>query len=224
MTNSSTGTLHRGTLISATEPRSNDQPSSSPIPHTYVSGPNEPRSLADEPGTWVEVHVAAPIQLVWEIVTDIDAPAAFSDEFQGGTWIGDGRGLGAAFVGRNRHPMIGEWEVTSYVHVFEVGRVFGWATVDSANPGSHWQFTLSPADDEKEDSDDGKRANADDVKGSGTMLRYAMSLGPGPSGITMAITAMPDKEQRILERRLAEHHANMIRTVDGIKQFAEAES
>jgi hypothetical protein len=32
---------------------------------------------------------------------------------------------------------------------------------------------------------------------------------------------MPDKEERIIERRLEEHRANMQATVDGIKALAE---
>jgi hypothetical protein len=59
-------------------------------------------------------------------------------------------------------------------------------------------------------------------EGSGTRLRYSMSMGPGPSGISIAIEAMPDKEPRILLRRLGEHHANMTRTVEGIASLAAA--
>jgi hypothetical protein len=52
-------------------------------------------------------------------------------------------------------------------------------------------------------------------------LRYSMSIGPGPSGISLAIEAMPELESRILRRRILEHHANMTRTVEGIKSMAE---
>jgi len=48
--------------------------------------------------------------------------------------------------------------------------------------------------------------------------------GPGPLGISVAIEAMPDKEPRILQRRILEHHVNMMRTVEGIKTIAEATS
>ena len=172
------------------------------IPLTYGSGPSEPLCLADEPGTWAQITIEAPPERVWEIVSDVDTPAAFSEEFVGATWVDGGPHLGASFLGRNRHPAIGEWEVASFVDVYDEGRAFGWATVDADNPGSRWRFTLAP---------DGKC----------TTLRFSVSIGPGPSGITMAITAMPDKEPRILHRRLAEHHANMVRTVDGIKHLAE---
>ena len=172
------------------------------VPRSFGSGPSDPLRLADQPGTWVEVDIAAPSSQVWAIVTDIDLPARFSDEFLGAGWTGDGPRLGASFIGRNRHAAIGEWEVESFVDVYDEGRSFGWATVDAADPGSRWRFDLVPA-------------------GSLTSLRFSMSIGPGPSGISMAIEAMPDKEPRILRRRILEHHANMVRTVEGIKAIVE---
>jgi len=172
------------------------------VPRTFGSGPSDPLRLTDEPGTWVEVEVDAPPERVWTVVTDIDAPAQFSDEFLGARWVAGGPAPGASFVGRSRHPSIGEWEVESFVHLYEEGRSFGWATVDRSNPGSRWRFDLEAA-------------------GSGTRLRFSMSMGPGPSGISIAIEAMPDKEPRILHRRVSEHHANMARTVEGLKAIAE---
>lgn len=157
--------------------------------------------LADEPGTWVEVDIPASPEVVWTFVTDIDLPARFSDEFQGATWV-DAARPSACFVGRNRHPAIGEWEVESYVDVYDEGHSFGWATVDRLNPGSRWRFDVEPHE-------------------GATRLRFSMSMGPGPSGISIAIEAMPDKEPRILHRRVSEHHANMIRTAEGIKAIIE---
>lgn len=174
------------------------------VPITYVAGPSEPMCLADQPGTLVEIVVAAPPERVWELVTDLDTPARFSSEYLGGRWVdGDGPALGGSFVGRNRHPAIGEWEVASFVDVHDDGRAFGWATIDATNPGSRWRFDVTPGAD------------------GTTLLRYSMSMGPGPSGITRAITAMPEKEPRILQRRIAEHHTNMRRTVEGIAALAE---
>lgn len=172
------------------------------VPRTYASGPSDPVRLADEPGTWVKVGIDASPDEVWARVTDIDLPAQFSDEFQGASWAGEGPMLGACFIGRNLHPAIGEWEVESFVDVFEAGRSFGWATIEPSNPGSRWRFDVEPVD-------------------GATRLRFSMSIGPGPSGISMAIASMPDKEARILARRLREHHANMVRTVEGIKATIE---
>jgi hypothetical protein len=48
-----------------------------------------------------------------------------------------------------------------------------------------------------------------------------MQMGPGESGISELVAQMPDKEHRILRRRLAEHQANMTATLAGIKDRAE---
>lgn len=178
-----------------------EQPSTD-FPRTFRAGPSNPVCLADQPGTWVEIDVDAPVDQVWSLVTDIDLPARFSEELQGASWIDAGPAQGARFVGRNQHPAIGEWEVECFVEVWEEGRSFAWANGEEANPGARWRFDLEP-------------------NGRGTRLRFSMSMGPGPSGISMAIEAMPDKEPRILHRRVGEHHANMARTVEGIRDLAE---
>ena len=46
-------------------------------------------------------------------------------------------------------------------------------------------------------------------------------IGPGRSGTSRAIEMNPDKEARVLRRRLGEVQANMERTVQGIKTLAE---
>lgn len=179
-----------------------EQQPSGDIPRTFRAGPSDPVCLADQPGTWVGVDIAAPVARVWELVTDLDLPARFSEEFQGASWLDDGPTVGARFVGRNQHPAIGEWEVECFVEVFEEQRSFGWGTSDRSNPGARWRFDLEPSE-------------------VGTRLRFSLSLGPGPSGITAAIEAMPEKEARILQRRVGEHHANMTRTVEGIRDVAQ---
>ena len=49
-----------------------------------------------------------------------------------------------------------------------------------------------------------------------------VALGPGPSGTTMAIDSMPDKESRIISRRIEGQFANMQRTVEGVKRIVDA--
>ncbi len=173
------------------------------VVRTYRSGPSDPPAFDDGPGTWVETSIAATPDVVWAAVTDLDLPARFSGEFLGATWTGDGPALGASFIGRNHHPAVGEWEVESFVDAYEHERVFGWATSDIDDPGAQWRFRLEPS-------------------GEGTSLRFEVTLGPGPSGTTMAIASMPDKESRIIHRRIGELHANMSRTVEGIRQMLES--
>ena len=157
---------------------------------------------ADGPSVQVEVLVEAPAQRVWELVTDIGLPARFSAELVGATWVDEGPRLHARFVGRSRHEALGEWETTSTVCRFEPQRAFGWAVSDPAHPSASWWFELD------EDPD-------------GVRLRQGARMGPGRSGLSPAIERMPDKEERIIARRLREFEANMLATVEGIKRLAE---
>jgi len=168
--------------------------------HTWQSGPSDPPQLANGPGTVVEVDIRAKPAVVWDLVTDINFGAAFSEEFVGARWAEgvDGPALGAHFIGSNIHPAIGEWDVNCYVHRFKENAQFGWVTSDPNNPGAQWCFELAS------------------IAGA-TRLRYSLVLGPGPSGISRAIEAMPEKEPKILQRRVTEHRGNMQQVVDAIR-------
>ena len=174
---------------------------------TWESGPSDPPRHADGPGTVVEVDIKAPIETVWRYMTDISFGAEFSEEFTGARWGEgcDGPADGATFIGANTHPAIGEWEVPCFVDRCREPNEFGWVTSDPDNPGARWRF------------------EAASIAGA-TRLRYSVVLGPGPSGITAAIESMPDKEPRILARRIGEHRANMTKVVEGIKAAAEADA
>jgi len=157
---------------------------------------------ADSPAAEVEVLVHASVDRVWALTTDIDLPARFSSEFQGAEWLDVGPAVGARFKGRSEHAAIGKWETTCVVTRYEENRVFEWAVGEAHNPSARWRFQIEPVDD-------------------GVLLRQWCQIGPGPSGLTPAIEAMPDKEERIVARRLDEFRANMQATVEGIKQVAE---
>jgi hypothetical protein len=154
---------------------------------------------ADGPTVEVTQRVEAPSDDVWLLVSDINLPARFSSEFAGAEWIGGAQGaaLGACFEGHNQHDAIGSWTTTSTIVECEPGRTFAWAVGDVDNPSAMWRFDLEP-------------------DGAGTQVTFAARIGPGPSGLTPAIVAMPDKEERIIERRLAEFRRNMEATLDGI--------
>ncbi len=159
---------------------------------------------SDCPSTAAELVVSAPPSVVWPLICDIQMPARFSSEFQGGQWLGDATCpvLGARFTGRNHHPARGEWETVSTICAYEPERLLGWAVGDTDCPAATWRFTLAP-------------------EGDGTRITQWMQMGPGESGISELIKQMPDKESRILQRRLAEHHANMTATLEGIRRLAE---
>jgi len=161
-----------------------------------------PAVHADGPGVTVEVDVAAPSHIVWPFVSDIDLPGRFSDEFQGAEWLDPEPAVGARFEGRNKRDDLGEWSVVCTLVDYEPERVFAWHAGDVDDPAAQWRFELDPM------------ANA-------TRLRFAMTLGPGPSGLTAAIDAMPDKEAAIVASRQKHQTANMRRTIEGIKDLAE---
>ena len=172
---------------------------------TFESGPAEPMRFEDGPGVVAEVDIDAAPAAVWPLVSDINLPARFSSEFLGAEWESDDRGVGAVFRGRNQHRAVGEWSVPCIVDAYDERRAFGWRTSDANHPGARWRFDLEPA-------------------GGSTRLRFTYVMGPGPSGTTMALTANPGKETRVLRRRLDEVQANMQRTVEGIKARAEGAS
>lgn len=156
---------------------------------------------SDCPTVEVEVTVLASAERVWQLVSDIELPSRFSAEFRGAQWI-DEPGVGSRFVGRNEHPALGAWETTSWVTRHEPMRRFEWAVSDPHHPSASWWFAI----DEGEDC---------------VRLRHGGRMGPAPSGLSIAIEAMPEKEERIVARRLEEWRASMQATVEGIKALAE---
>jgi uncharacterized protein YndB with AHSA1/START domain len=168
----------------------------------------EPEELryADGPSAEVEIFIAAPAEKVWALITDITLPARFSSEFRGADWLhgATGPATGASFTGHNEHPAIGSWSTTSFIVECEPYRVLAWSVSDVAQPSAQWRFTLDPVE-------------------GGTRLTQWMRIGPGRSGLSPAIDAMPDKESKIIRRRLDEHRRNMTANLEGVKALAEAD-
>ena len=177
--------------------------------HTYEErDETRLRNMDEGPGATFELDVDAAPAVVWSLISDINISARFSEEFQGAQWADghDSPALGAQFVGTNRHKAIGEWQTTSTITEFEEGVQFGWAVGDDdESAAARWRYEI------------------DALHGSRCRLRQSVRLGPGPSGLTPAIDAMPDKEPKIIARRQGEHLANMQRCVEGIKALAEAQ-
>ncbi len=170
---------------------------------TWERGPSDPPSIADGPGTVVEIDIDAPVADVWRVVTDIEMPARFSDELVGASWQEPATGpeLGAVFIGRNHRDDFGDWEVPCFVDRFVEEREFGWAAVDRDDPGARWWFELEP------------------IAGS-TRLRYSVVLGTGLSGVTIGIRRDPEREAEIITGRLAQLRTNMERVLDGVRDLA----
>ena len=161
---------------------------------------------ADKPTVEVDVYVDAPPAEVWRLVADPLLMPTMSLELQSVGWLDGATGpeLGARFLGRSKHPDLGEWETTSYVVELEPERVFAWAVQDPDDPTAIWRFRLTP-------------------EGTGTRLSQWVQMGPGRSGLSIAIDRMPDKEQKIVFVRMREFEHNMARTLDDIKARIESD-
>ena len=160
----------------------------------------------DGPTVEVEVLVDAAPAKVWKVVCDISVPPRFSDELMEVAWL-DGATepeLGARFVGRNQHPAIGRWETVSVIAEYDPPQRMGWNVEDDGAVSASWRFEVL-------------------AEGDRTRLRQWGRMGPGPSGLTPAIAAQPDKEERIVAGRMEEWRRNMTANVEGIKALVESE-
>jgi len=160
---------------------------------------------ADKPTVKVQVWIAAPPSRVWSLVADVERMPSMSNELQTVSWL-DGAtepAVGARFEGRSAHDALGQWATVSEVIECEAERVLAWAVHDIADPSAIWRFRLEPKD-------------------GGTLLSEWMQMGPGRSGLSYAIDQMPEKEQKIVFVRMREFEQNMTRTLQCIKELAEA--
>jgi hypothetical protein len=160
---------------------------------------------ADKPTVEVGIWIDAAPQRVWALVADVALMPSLSSELQSIEWL-DGAvapSVGARFVGRSRHEVMGEWETTSQVIEFAPERAFAWAVGEPALPTAVWRFRLEP-------------------ENGGTQLSEWTQMGPGRSGLSLAIDRMPEKEQKIVFVRLRELEHNMTVTLERIKSLAES--
>ncbi|MFC7880951.1 SRPBCC family protein [Streptomyces sp. NPDC057376] len=171
--------------------------------------------FADGPSVHCDVHVEADLSQVWKLVTDIRLPARLSPELRRVAWLDDATRprVGARFEGYNHHQRLGEWRTVSHVIELEERRSFAWAvtdadgrygepTLDPATCMASWRFLLK-------------------AEGEGTRLRQSAFIGPGRSGVTLALERRPDREEEIIAFRMRELRAGMEATLHGIKTLAE---
>ena len=151
-----------------------------------------------------EVHIDAPPARVWALASDIFLMPELSSELQEVAWLDgvSGPGAGCRFSGVNRNDSLGTWETVSTITDCAAPRRFAWAVGDPAYPSASWSFALQPA-------------------GDGTELEQRAQIGPAPSGLSLAIAAMPDKEQKIVFVRLRQIEAGLQANLTAIKDRAE---
>lgn len=120
----------------------------------------------------------------------------------------DGVEVGARFRGRSGHDALGNWETVCEVVEVESAqdhRRWVWNVIGSDGVLATWGFEVEPASD-------------------GVLIRQWGRMGPGPSGLTVGIAAQPDKEARIVARRLSEWQKNMQANLEWIQSQVEADT
>ena len=158
----------------------------------------------DKPNVEVQTWIDATPSRVWQVVSNVKLMPTMSNELQAVEWLdgADEPSVGARFVGHNKHEALGEWSTTSEVIECDPERAFAWAVENRDNPTAIWRFSLLPKD-------------------GGTQLTQWMQLGPGRSGLSIAIERMPEKEQKIVFVRMREFEQNMGVTLEHIKRLVE---
>jgi hypothetical protein len=158
----------------------------------------------DQPTIEVTQRVHCDVATAWRYVTDITVPARCSAELQSVEWLdgADHVAVGARFRGRNANDAIGNWETVCEVVEVDDRRRWVWNVLGPDGPIASWGFEVEPASD-------------------GVLIRQWGRMGPGPSGLSIGIAAQPDKEARIVARRLSEWQHNMAANLDWIRSQAE---
>ena len=158
----------------------------------------------DRPTVEATQRVRCDVATAWSYVTDITVPTRCSAELHAVEWLdgADGVAVGARFKGCNANTAIGNWETVCEIVEVEAPSRWVWNVLGHDQPIASWGFEVEPTSD-------------------GVLLRQWARMGPGPSGLTIGITAQPDKEARIVARRLAEWQQNMQANLDWIRSMAE---
>jgi hypothetical protein len=144
---------------------------------------------------WVEVadNFDQPIETVWALVSDVERMAGLGPEHVEASWVGDERGLGAHFIGKNcRGDMT--WEVPCWVTEWEDPRRFAWTVLEPENPSSRWSYTLAP-------------------KGAGTLVVQRFEHGPNYSFTRLWAEERPQEAETIIRERSVVREADMKATL-----------
>jgi uncharacterized protein YndB with AHSA1/START domain len=140
------------------------------------------------------VHIDAPPEKVYEMVTDVARMGEWSPECQRAEWVGGttGPAVGARFKGHNKLG-IARWSTTPTVKVADPGREFTFETGKPGKEQTRWTYRFAP------------KESGTELTESFEALRY---------GAFMKLTAKPEK-------RAAKLTSDVEQTLQRIKQAAE---
>jgi len=91
------------------------------------------------------IHVEAPAEVVWGLVSDLTRMGEWSPENTGGRWVGGAAGpaVGARFRGTNRKGAL-RWSTLSTIVELEEPRVITWDVGVGPLPVARWSYRIEP--------------------------------------------------------------------------------
>lgn len=95
----------------------------------------------------VSVHVDAPAEVVYDLVSDVTGQHRFTEECTRSQWVHPATGpeVGAVFRGSNRNGPF-RWATTSEVVSAEPGRRFGFRVRSLGMDIAEWEYLIEPAE------------------------------------------------------------------------------
>jgi uncharacterized protein YndB with AHSA1/START domain len=157
-----------------------------------------------------EEAVAAPPELVWDVLADVTQVGRWSPECIRTAWL-DEPGQprpGARFTGHNRFPNGFEYDVTCVVTEADRPRAFAWIVLDDsgdpARPSSSWRYLIEP------------------LPGGGSRVRQRFTHGPGTSYLRKLVATAPERADKIIATRRDWLRANMTTTLGAMKALVES--
>jgi uncharacterized protein YndB with AHSA1/START domain len=91
------------------------------------------------------IHIQAPPEKVYGLVTDVTRMGEWSPECRRAEWVGDATGpaVGAQFKGHNKLGII-RWSTTPTVKVADPGREFTFETGKPGKEQTRWTYRFTP--------------------------------------------------------------------------------
>ena len=161
----------------------------------------------------VSIHIEAPPERVWRLVTDVARMGEWSPVTYRCEWIdgASGASVGARFMGYNRMPPVRWWTLCEVV-ALEPFRLFEFRTIDGTfSLGSRgremtrWRYRLEP-------------------EGGGTRLSesYEVRFVPALLRIPERVARLVPAGRRVIDERRERTRQGMRETLRRIKVAAEA--
>ncbi|MGH3738100.1 MAG: SRPBCC family protein [Micromonosporaceae bacterium] len=145
------------------------------------------------------IEIAAPPELVYDLVSNVPDTGKWAAETDRCRWLGgaDGPAVGARFQGRNRHK--GRvWATTCEVTHAEPGRRFEFRVRTAGVPSASWRYTIEP------------------TAAGCRVTESTLRLAPRPVALLVnrALLGIPDRDSH--------NQANIERTLAQLKTYAES--